>query len=156
MKHEFKLPVRSVRARYLKLTPAIGVGLALSIALQPSMSLRSLTFAILVVGLTIAATYVNTISHVWVSLDRDGVHGRGKTGRTIDIWWAEPVSLERKRQSGFSGIEIRTAASSDSIRRHLESLFVPNAILSMEAFDAAIRELSPADHPLRRLQEIET
>jgi hypothetical protein len=62
--------------------------------------------------------------------------------------WADAVAIEDRSMYGFKGVLIHSA-NDGLLKRRVASLFIPEPVLRLESFQAALLRVAPASHPLR-------
>lgn len=126
-------------------------GAALSFLLRPGFQglVAALGTAVLCAAILYFG-YRTTLRYVWVTLSQEGISGRGETDRNLVFGWNEAVLLVEQAKFGFKGVAVRRSEDTGIIKAKVASLFIPEPVLRLESFRAALAKLAPASHPLRQ------
>ena len=146
--HSFTIPAPVLRKASIKYVLLAMAGVALSEFTRAKPSLVGLLMSIITVLAILGVGYYVTRRYVWVTLSTDGVQGKGDTGRELAIPWNEPIAVEDKSRFGFKGVAIRRTADVGFLGLKVSPLFIPQPILELESFKAALVELAPPSNPL--------
>jgi hypothetical protein len=145
----FTVPESDLRRAWRWHWVAGAVGVGMTFLIRPSASLISLVGSAALVGGLVYFAYRATLRHVWVTLSTAGMSGRGETNRDLLFGWHEPVVVEERRKFGFKGVIVRRSEDG-RLKRQVASVFIPEPVLRLEPFRAALSRFAPSSHPLSR------
>lgn len=147
----FTIPEPELKPVFRTYSLVGAAGAALSFFLRPGLQgvVAALGTAVLCAAILYFG-YRSTLRYVWVTLSQEGVSGRGDTDRNLVFGWHESVLLVEQAKFGFKGVAVRRSEDKGMIKAKVASLFIPEAVLRLESFRAALARQAPASHPLRQ------
>lgn len=148
MATDFRMPAEANNKQIRRLAIVLAVGFVVAHLLRPSARVGSSVGTAVFACAVLLFSYHLGSRHVWVTVGHDGLSGKGYTGRKIQVAWNEPITIVRSRNSGNSGVELRASANDGLLRSRVLSLFIPDPILQMPGFRAAVHAVAPSAHPI--------
>ena len=145
-REEFRLPVAYVRRKFLPLLSMLPISVLVMPLVGLPFSVGNVLSHFALISVILGLSYVAVLRYAWVSLSPAGLGGHGGTGRRITIQWNEPTSAKAGSRSAMKGLLVAESAREGN---PLHQVFIPEPILALPSFRAAVQRLTPSTHVLR-------